>query len=310
MQFPGQAPVLGVIYTTTMSRPDSALALALLYGLQAKREARVAAIAVSGAGLGTAAFCDAVGRFYSPGPVANSNRTLPVGLFADGTLPPDSPMVKAVMAHEPPYAHSIERLSDTSELPALMRNALTAQADGKAAFLLSSPATHLAKVLNLLGTRDLIVAKVKLLVICDSGDKQDAAALRQILTDWPTPIVYFGPEIGVAVPYPATSIEKDFSWSTAHPVIDAYRACHPMPYDAPTWDMAAALYAVRPDAGLFPLSAGSIQVSDAGALSFSPSPTGKHHALAFDPAQKEKVTQAYIELASAKPLPPRQGRGK
>ena len=121
MQFPGQASVLGVIYATTMSRADSALAFALLCGLQGKREARVAGVAVSGAGLNTAVFCDVVGRFYAgPGPVANSNRTLPVGLVAEGTLPADSPILNAVVALrnekvESPYPHSIEKISDSSE---------------------------------------------------------------------------------------------------------------------------------------------------------------------------------------------------
>ena len=42
-----------------------------------------------------------------------------------------------------------------------------------------------------------------------------------------------GAEVGEALPYPGASIESDLSWSTAHPVGDAYRAFKPMPYDAP-----------------------------------------------------------------------------
>ena len=64
MQF-GQDKTLGVVYQTTMDRSDSALAPAMLHGYEGKREARVAAIALSDAGLGSAAFCDVVNRFYA-----------------------------------------------------------------------------------------------------------------------------------------------------------------------------------------------------------------------------------------------------
>ncbi len=56
-----------------------------------------------------------------------------------------------------------------------------------------------------------------------------------------------------------------------------------MPYDAPSYDMAAALYAVRPNSGLF-------QVKD--------------RSLTVDPAQKDKILETYIELAAAKPIAP------
>ena len=38
MQFNFAKPALGVVYNTTMSRPDAALALAMLYGLEGKKE--------------------------------------------------------------------------------------------------------------------------------------------------------------------------------------------------------------------------------------------------------------------------------
>ena len=59
MQFNGKQP-LGVVYNTSMSRPDAALALALLYGFTGKREARIGSVCVNGSGLGAAIFCDVV----------------------------------------------------------------------------------------------------------------------------------------------------------------------------------------------------------------------------------------------------------
>ena len=68
--------------------------------------------------------------------------------------------------------------------------------------------------------------------------KTDIPAARKLFAEWPTPIVASGYEVGEALPFPASSIENDFSWSPAHPVVEAYKAYRPMPYDARTWDMA------------------------------------------------------------------------
>src|ERR1700736_5979938 len=147
MQFQGQGKApLGVVYNTTMSRADAALTLALLYGMEGKKEARVAAGAVSGSGLDAAAVCDVVARFYAgPGPFPNSNRTLPVGLAADGPLPPDSPMVKAAVERQ--YSRAIQKVNDTAEVPALIRNSLTGQVNGNAVVILGAPATYLARTM-------------------------------------------------------------------------------------------------------------------------------------------------------------------
>ena len=42
--------------------------------------------------------------------------------------------------------------------------------------------------------------------------KIDIAAAEALVRDWPTPIVFSGFEIGIAVPYPAASIEQDFAY--------------------------------------------------------------------------------------------------
>ena len=74
--------------------------------------------------------------------------------------------------------------------------------------------------------------------------------------------------------------------------------------------MTAALYAVRPSENYFQLSEpGTITASADGKLQFSASAGGKHRNLIFDPAQKDRILQAYVELASTKPVPRRGRRG-
>jgi len=168
--------------------------------------------------------------------------------------------------------------------------------------VLSAPASRLLQTLELYSVRELITAKVKMLVI--SGDVQDVASARQLLAAWPTPVVLCGKAVGEALPFPGDSLDRDFAWSPAHPVADAYRAYQPMPYDAPLQDVAAVFHAVHPDAGLFKVSEpGTIEFSDEGRSSFRAAPGGKHRHLIVEPEQKAKILQTLVEIASAKPVP-------
>ena len=312
MQFPGQAkPPVGIVFDAAMGqRIDDALALALLYGFDGKNEARVISVSTSMSNLKSAAFCDSVGRFYAgsvSGGFGGFMRGLPVGMSESGKMPDDTPMIavplsKRDAAGKPVFAHDIHGMNDTAEVTALIRNALTAQYDENSIVVLTGPATGLVKVLDLPGAKELIERKVKFLSV--AADESDIAAAKKLFSEWPTPIFAVGPEVGEAVPFPASSIEKDFAWSPAHPIVEAYRAYKPMPYDAPTWAMAAVLYAVRPKEGYFKLSEpGTISVFDDGRTRFTPSPDGRHRYLIADPAQRERILKVYTEVASAQPVP-------
>jgi inosine-uridine nucleoside N-ribohydrolase len=309
MQFPGPAkPPTGIVFDSAMDKIDDALALALLHGFEGRDEARIAAIAISSSNLKAAQFCDAVRIFYAgpAGPGAGSVRGLPVGL-AEGRSAGASAMLSA-----PVRATVVKSLNDTADVTTVIRNALTAQYDRNAAAVLSGPATNLAKLLDMYGAKDLIAHKVKVLSMAagafpdgppEPNIRAHIAAARRIFAEWPTPIVAAGYEIGTALRFPAASIEKDFAWSATHPIVDAYRAYRPMPYDAPTWAMAALLYAVRPAESYFQLSEpGTVTVRDDGRTQFTASAEGKHRYLILDPDRRERIIRTYIEIASAKPV--------
>jgi inosine-uridine nucleoside N-ribohydrolase len=180
--------------------------------------------------------------------------------------------------------------------------------------IVNGPATNLANTLAMGGqnAKDWIQRKVKLLVFTggrftdgpvDENIKTDIESAKRLFADWPTPVVFCGAEMDGVIAYPGASIEKDFAWSPAHPVADAYRAAGKMPYDAPVWAMNAALYAVRPKEQYFKLSdPGTVSVLDDGRTKFAASANGKHHYMIYDPAQKERILKAYTEIASAKPV--------
>ena len=149
--FQGKQP-LGVLYNTSVSRPDAVLALALLYGYEGKREARMTAIAVNDAGLEAAIFCDIVVQYYTlrGGTPMNSNRFLPVGLVVTSPMPPSAVMLKEAVEKrnekgELQYRRTIERIAGTSEVSAMIRNSFTGVQDNNAWIVFSAPATVLER---------------------------------------------------------------------------------------------------------------------------------------------------------------------
>ena len=131
---------------------------------------------------------------------------------------------------------------------------------------------------------------------------RDVEAARKVFAQWPTEIVTSPFELGIDVPYPASSIENDFTWTQAHPMVEAYKCYLPMPYDRPTWDLTSVLYAVEGEGDYFTLSApGTITVDGRGGTGFTPSPDGKHRILQSDSIQGANITRRFVELISAPP---------
>ena len=52
---------------------------------------------------------------------------------------------------------------------------------------------------------------------------KDVTSAQALVRDWPTPIMFSGFEVGLAVRYPADSIERDFGYVEHHPLAEAYR---------------------------------------------------------------------------------------
>ena len=71
--------------------------------------------------------------------------------------------------------------------------------------------------------------------------RADVAGFRKLLAEWPTQIVMAGAELNEALPFPGSSLDAIAAWAPNHPVVDAYRAFKPMPYDAPSQALAAVL---------------------------------------------------------------------
>jgi hypothetical protein len=322
-------PPIGIAFDGDLgNRIDAMLAVAMLNGLTAKGEARRISLSVSQPSLVSAQLADVVATFYRARPAGGP--TGGVGAITEGMVgmpegrgpADDKPALAGLLAKKaadgsPLYASPISGLVNTAESAILIRNLLLAQHDGNATIVLAGPATGVVRLLGLYRSGPQITAKCKQLVVAagsfpagspEATIKSDIAAAKRLFAEWPTPIVAVGSEVGDALPYPGASIEKDFAWAPAHPVVDAYRAVKPMPYDAPASALAAVLYAVHPDEGYFTVSdPGTISVLDDGRTRFAPGAEGKHRYLIVDPAQKERIITLYSAMVSAAPAP-RPGR--
>jgi hypothetical protein len=316
-----QAP--GIVFDSDMGRSiDAALALAVLHNLGAK--GRVVGVTVSHGSLEAAAFCDAVGRFYTGDTAAQATgmrSTLPVGLADDAPKLGEAPMLAATLAAktadgQAAFRHAVHDVADTGDFRIIIRNALMTQQPGQGIVLLAGPATNLVRTMAMKGAREVISERAGLLIVAagsypegsvDPRIRADVRAARQLFAEWPTPIIAVGTEIGAAIPYPARSIDADFSWASEHPVAAAYRAHRAMPYDAPSQAVVAALYAGNQKEDYFQLSEpGTIEVLDDGRTRFVPSAGGRSRFVKVEPARRERLVAAFTALASAKPAPPQR----
>lgn len=297
-----------IIFDTDMGNDvDDALALAVLHAFESRGEAKLLAVTLTKDNRYAATYVDLVNTFYG-------RPEIPIGVVKNGKTPEDSAMIRVPCERKradgtPVYPRRLEDGRTAPDASTVLRRVLESQPDNSVTIVQVGFFTNMARLLD--SDRDLIARKVKLLVVmagafptgvAEYNVKTDLPASQKAFAEWPTPIVASGLEIGNAILYPAVSIERDYRYVENHPVVDAYRAYKKMPYDRQTWDLTAALYAVRPDRGYFSLSPpGQISTDEKGRTLFAESPGGKHRYLIVDDTQRVRVLEALVQLASQPP---------
>ena len=302
-----RAQSVPVIFDTDMGNDvDDALALAMLHALQSRGECRLVGVTITKDNPWAAPYVDLVNTFYG-------RAHIPVGMVKGGVTPENSRMIQVPAERRRSDGSMVypRRLASGAEAPeavALMRRLLTAEKDQSVVIVQVGFSTNLARLLDDAGDVELVRRKVKLLSVmagnfaqakAEFNVEKDTASARKLFEHWPGEIVVSGYEIGQAMLFPAVAIEKDFAWAVDHPVAEAYRTYMKMPYDRPTWDLTAALYAVRPDGGYFGLSPrGKIVADDKGMTHFQAAPAGRHRYLVLGEEQRARTLACMILLAS------------
>jgi inosine-uridine nucleoside N-ribohydrolase len=292
-----------VIFDTDMGNDvDDALALAMLHAFASRGEVNLLAVTVSKDNPWAAEYVRMVDEYYGRG-------TIPVGIVHDGKTPDDGLYVRQVceLHHRRPNQAAV------ADAVQLLRKTLAGEPDGAVSLIQVGFSTNLAKLLDSrpdryssLNGMDLVKKKVRLLTVMagnfaesnsEYNVKTDVPAAQKLFAGWPTTIYFSGFEVGMAILYPASSIEHDFP--AGNPVAEAYRAYAKMPYDRPTWDLTTVLYDLRPDRDYFDLSPpGNVTVAANGVTTFQPNPKGNRYFLKVNPVQAARVREACVWLAS------------
>lgn len=341
---PAAAQAPNVIFDTDMwSDIDDALALAMLHALESRGEIKLVAVTVNMEEPWCASYVDALDTFYgrpgiAVGLVRGGKNTAAIRKEFPETIWPVTEYTRLVSERKKSdgallYPH---RLVDGSKAPdavLVLRRTLAAQPDRSVVMIEVGYHTNLARLLDSgadaaspLDGRDLVASKVRLLSVMagNFGDTEsdgkvkpkgtpefnllvDVPAAQKVFSNWPTPIVDSGFEIGISLLFPAYSIDHDYSYVAHHPIADTYRTYaqetkSQWPHDHPTYDLTAVLYAARPDRDYFSLSQpGKISVLADGASRFDQVAGGDHRYLILSDEQKARALEAMVMLASEPP---------
>lgn len=312
-------PVRLIFDTDIGNDVDDVLALGIIHSLQSRGACRLLGVTITKDSELAGPFVDAINTFYRRGDT-------PIGMVRPGKTPEPGkflPMASEKVQGVFRYPHDLIRSQDAVEAVGLLRKLLTAEPDGSVVIAQVGFSTNLAQLLDSkpdgvspLSGRDLVKTKVKLLSVmagaftsidgnahyCEYNVVQDIANCRKLADEWPTAVVWSGFEIGIALPYPAESISKDYTYVSDHPVAESYRRYENQPSHRPTWDLTSVLYAVCPDRGYFDLSApGRIVVEADGFTKFEPANEGRHRYLKLTEQQRLRVLEALVQLSSQPP---------
>jgi len=316
---PEQAKIKMIFETDMGNDVDDALALDMIYKYIEKDAVDLLAVMSNKNSKYSAEFIDIMGTWYG-------HANIPIGIVADGVDSENDAInyarVVCEMAKDgkPAFARTSNNYELFPEASILYRKILAGQPDRSVKIVSVGFSTNIAKLLDTpadeyspLTGKELVAAKVEQLVlmagsfrrrpIVEYNIKRDIPAARKVFAEWPTQIATSPLEVGVKINYPGSSIENDFNWTDLHPLVEAYKAYLPMPYDRPTWDLTSVLYAAEPDSVFMDQSPqGIISVDSLGYTTFKEDENGKHIYFSVTDEQAENIKNYFIRLITQKPL--------
>tara|TARA_R110002095_G_scaffold204042_2_gene186498 strand:- start:2647 stop:3699 length:1053 start_codon:yes stop_codon:yes gene_type:complete len=317
-----QRPVPLIFDTDIGNDVDDVLALGMIHALEARGDCKLLAVTITKDNPLAASFTDAVNTFYGKGDI-------PIGICQSGVTPEAGKfnvLAQKMDNGKPRFPHDLTDAKQIPDAVSVLRNALAGAEDGSVVIAQVGFSTNLANLLKSSGDKispltgeELVKQKVSLLSIMAGAFEKiphkgklvdhreynivkDIPAAQKLASDWPTPVVWSGYEIGLSVAYPHESIEEDYNYTPHHPLAEAYILYNPPPHNRPTWDLTSVLYAVFPHRGYFDLSeAGDVIVQANGLTTFEKTDKGRHRYLKRNEQQRQRVIEALVQLSSQPP---------
>ena len=318
-QRPANPPVKIIFDTDIGNDVDDVLALSMLHALQTRADCELLAVTITKGDELAGPFVDSLNTFYG-------RPKIPIGCILPS---PANERSKFLLLSDIKdrgkmrFPHRLKRSSDAPPPGTLLRQILSRQPDHSVTLVQVGFFSNFAAFLDTTGDsispltgRDLAKQKVKMLAVMAGAFKKidqnehfleynvvkDIPSARNLADEWPTPVIWSGFEIGIALPFPSSSIERDFGYVPHHPAAEAYVLYEPPPHDRPTWDLTAVLYAVLPDRGYFDLSPpGQVTVEPDGFTRFNPASTGRDRFLVLKETQIPRIKEALVQLVSQPP---------
>lgn len=308
---------LKVIFETDIGNDvDDALALDMLYKYVEWGQVDLLAVMINKDAPAPAEYMDIMNTWYG-------HTDIPVGIVRDGSDDPWGQYAQKVVDLKnedgtPMFARSRKSYDDLPDAHMLYRQILAKQPDASVVIATVGFSTNLARLLDTpadeyspLTGKELVAKKVKLLSAMAGNISElehheynvvkDLPAAVKVFAEWPTEIVVSPFEVGRAIKYPGESIENDFTWAPKHPMVEAYKAYLPMPYDRPTWDLTSVLYAVEGDSWFTMSEPGRIEITQEGSSVFTSSPDGNVRYIKVDEAQSAAILAHFKEVITSQP---------
>ena len=308
---------LKVIFETDIGNDvDDALALDMLYKYVEWGQVDLLAVMINKDAPAPAEYMDIMNTWYG-------HTDIPVGIVRGGSDDPWGQYAQKVVDLKnedgtPMFARSRKSYDDLPDAHLLYRQILAKQPDASVVIATVGFSTNLARLLDTpadeyspLTGKELVAKKVKFLSAMAGNISElehheynvvkDLPAAIKVFAEWPTEIVVSPFEVGRAIKYPGESIENDFTWAPKHPMVEAYKAYLPMPYDRPTWDLTSVLYAVEGDSWFTMSEPGRIEITQEGSSVFTSSPDGNVRYMKVDDAQCAAILGRFKEVITSQP---------
>lgn len=308
-----------LIFDTDMGNDvDDALALAMIHSLQSRGECKLLAVTITKDHDECAPYIDAINTFYGRGDI-------PIGITRSGVTPEKSKFTGVTLEKVGGnylYPHDLNVGEAVPDAVAVLRETLASQPDKSVVIAQVGFSTNLSDLLDSKGDKHskldgkkLVAQKVKHISIMAGAFEpiagrthleynviKDIPAAQKLAKEWPTPIIWSGFEIGLAIRYPAASIEQDFRYVDRHPIPESYQAYMPTPHERPTWDLTSVLWVVRPERDYFDMSnPGVVTVLDNGETIFEENSTGQQTYLKISEKSIVGTREILAALASEPP---------
>jgi hypothetical protein len=316
---------VNIIFDTDMGNDvDDVMALAMIHALETRGAVKLLAVTVTKDHDLAAPFVDALNTFYC-------RPDIPIGAVRGGMAPGPGKFLSLLNERDsdlkPVFPHDLKSGRDAPDAIPLLRRLLAESPDKSVALVQVGFFTNFRRLLETgpdrfspLSGRELIMRKVAVLsvmggafetvrdsnVYSEYNVRLDIESARIVARDWPTKVIWTGYETGIAVPYPAHSIEADFTRWSRHLLREAYILYQPWPHNRSTWDLISVLAVVYGQRDYFGLSKpGAITIADDGFTGFQTADGENDQFVKISTEQAVRLKELMVNLVTQPP--PRMG---